>query len=151
MKRTPLKRKTAVKPVNPKRRGEAFLRAYGSEHRVAWIQAHPCIACGEIPSQNAHVRTGGTGRKADACWIVPLCDKHHKELHRKGVNTFEMTYHFALDIYAQIIDEHWQAHEQALRGEKPVAQALTLVRRIETALDEDNALADDGENDDDDA
>lgn len=104
-----MKRRIPMKRVNPKRKREAFSRAYGSPQRVAWVKGHPCIVCGAIPSENAHTRTGGASRKADACWIVPLCKKHHAELHRHGINTFEITHGFALDVYAQIVDAQWQA------------------------------------------
>lgn len=113
MKRTPLKRRTRVKPSNPKRKGKAFARAYGSEARVAWVKNLPCLVCAATPSQNAHVRSGGTGRKADARWIVPLCDTHHHELHTKGINTFEVKYLLDLDIWAMLIDIQWQRQPEA--------------------------------------
>lgn len=88
MKRTPLKRKTGLvakkKPKAKKRTENDYARIYGSRERVAWVQAQPCIACNRIPSENAHTRSGGTGRKADYTQIVPLCRPCHTLQHSKG-------------------------------------------------------------------
>jgi hypothetical protein len=88
VKRTPLKRKTKLvtktKPKAKKRTENDYARIYGSRERVAWVQAQPCIACNRIPSENAHIRSGGTGRKADYTQIVPLCRSCHTLQHQKG-------------------------------------------------------------------
>ena len=68
-----------------KRRRKDWLRAYGGEERVAFVAAQRCCVCGaEPPSENAHVLSGGMGRKADARWIVPLCWICHERYHRAG-------------------------------------------------------------------
>ena len=88
MKRTPLKRTkklVAKKKIKPKRRTEEdYERIYGSRKRVAWVQSQPCIACNRTPSENAHIRSGGMGRKADYRDIVPLCRSCHTLQHSKG-------------------------------------------------------------------
>ncbi len=75
----PPRSKKPVNPVNRARKAANFARAYGSEDRVEWVQSLPCCVCGRSPSQNAHIRTGGMGRKSDARFIVPLCAKDHAE------------------------------------------------------------------------
>ena len=109
-----MKRTTPLKPRNPKRKAASFARAYGSPERVSWIQRQPCVLCGHTPSENAHVRTGGTGRKADARWIVPLCHVCHEHLHRVGIRTFEEGYGIILDHEAAIIDARWEVYRTQL-------------------------------------
>jgi hypothetical protein len=77
---------------NAKRHQANWLRAYGSPERVQWVQSLPCTVCRDTPSQNAHSKTAGTGRKADAETIIPLFAPCHGELHRVGVQTFEVCY-----------------------------------------------------------
>ncbi len=80
-----------------------FSREYGGPAYLAFIKAHPCCACRVVGyTEAAHTVTGGTGRKADARTIVPLCgirpyisglgEGCHGALHRLGVTTFEQGY-----------------------------------------------------------
>lgn len=59
------------------RKPSEFKRIYGSKQRVEWVKSLPCSACGVVGySENAHVAPAsekGTGYKADAEWIAPLC------------------------------------------------------------------------------
>lgn len=89
MKRTPLKRTTGLKRTKKitakKRSASEFRRIYGSRARVAYVKTLPCFSCwsfGEI--QNAHVNSGGMGRKANAAEIIPLCSKCHALQHANG-------------------------------------------------------------------
>lgn len=130
MKRTPLTRKKPMpratlqrppaglsgpkaprKPLpkkNAARAQQAFGRAYGSEDRVKWMRSQPCVVCGGRPCENAHVKNGGMGRKADARFIVPLCHVCHQKVHEAGQQTFEMLYNMDLTLWSQIIDARWE-------------------------------------------
>ena len=109
------KRKSAVRKVNRKRRSANWLRAYGSEERVGWVKAQPCVTdnpswsrcVGEV--ENAHIETGGTGRKADAAKVVPLCRRHHRCLHEQGRETFETLQDVDLEILAARTERRWLA------------------------------------------
>lgn len=102
MKRTPLRRltplratstlerTTRLRPRNAKRSLANWKRAYGSEERVQMISRMPCLLCGSTPSQNAHVETGGKGRKADASTVIPLCAACHMEHHTQGFVTMKI-------------------------------------------------------------
>ena len=71
-----LARHVRVRVRNPKRHASNWKRAYGSAARVSWVKDQPCVACGGEPPPrcvNAHTRTGGRGRKADAATVIPLC------------------------------------------------------------------------------
>lgn len=104
-----------VRVRNVPRHTANWTRAYGSAERVAWVAAMPCAVCLRPNCENAHVRSGGTGRKADACWIVPLCPLHHAELHR-GAKTFQAKYRIDVLEEATITEARWQRHELRTGG-----------------------------------
>lgn len=52
-------------------------RIYGDANRRAWMRYQPCIFCRRRPCVSAHIRNGGTGRKADASETVPMCSECH--------------------------------------------------------------------------
>lgn len=68
LKRSAIKRK-------PRKKSERE-RIYGPKGYVEWIHEQPCVACGWTPSECAHIRTGGTGRKDDWTRTIPLCGPH---------------------------------------------------------------------------
>lgn len=52
-----------------------------------YISTIPCLICGNPEVQVHHLlRTGehGMGKKSGDEWCVPLCVRHHDELHRNG-------------------------------------------------------------------
>ena len=106
---TAIKRKARPRPRNPKRKAKNFARAYGSPERVEWVKAQPCLVCRDTPSENAHTKSGGTSRKADADTIVPLCSRCHGELHRAGRDSFEACYGINLAERATQLDAQWRA------------------------------------------
>ena len=98
MKRSPLP------PRNPARRKKEWTRSYGSPERVMAVTLMGCAVswCTGL-SQNAHLETGGTGRKADADKVVNLCIRHHlwndDSLHALGsAKAFDMVHD--TDLYA---------------------------------------------------
>ena len=92
------------------------------------MQAHGCIACASAPTEVAHTRNGGTGRKADAKHTVALCHAHHAELHRVGVQTFEATH--AVMLSGRTLEE-WAASFDAAWsrwcGLTPIADVVPRV------------------------
>jgi hypothetical protein len=94
VKRTPLKRKTrltgtrkpkARKRIAPKNRSAIeFQRIYGSKRRVEFVKRMGCCVCGKTPCENAHIKSGGMGRKADYREIIPLCSACHHKQHSQG-------------------------------------------------------------------
>lgn len=125
MKRTPIKRHGRVKPVNRKRRASEFVRPYGSKSRVGWVASLPCVVgllC-DGPTENAHTRTGGAGRKGDADSIVPLCRSHHVTLHRVGRASFERRYRLDLAAEAARVDAAWRSRDDGRTLEHSAAKA----------------------------
>ena len=90
---------------------ETFARVYGSAERVAWMRRQPCLVCSGLPSENAHTRSGGTGRKGDADSIVPLCHYHHAQLHRVGVKSFQTDHAINFFVAALRVDARYEAFE----------------------------------------
>ena len=134
MKRTDLRRKTwmrrgttplargschrgrsPIRKRNPKRVKENHLRAYGGEERIEWFKAQPCLICGAIPSENAHVPSrSGMSRRGDACWIVPLCGGHHRtakdSLHALNKPGFNAAHGVDLEQLAHVYDARFEAY-----------------------------------------
>lgn len=54
-------------------------RIYGDEERRAWMTRQPCAFCERGPCVSAHIKGGGTGRKADAFLTLPMCTPCHDE------------------------------------------------------------------------
>lgn len=88
MKRTPLKRKSTLKArkrIKAKPRSSIeFQRIYGSKRRVEFVKNLPCMVCAGKPCENAHIKSGGMGRKADYRNIIPLCKPCHRKQHQHG-------------------------------------------------------------------
>lgn len=89
-----------------------WLRAYGSEERVQWVQQQLSVATGKYGCVNAHTETGGTSRKADFETIVPLTWAEHEELHQHGQRTFEAKYGIDLKAAAADTQRRWLIHER---------------------------------------
>ncbi|EKQ2061140.1 DUF968 domain-containing protein [Escherichia coli] len=74
-----------VDPESP----ESFMlrpkrRRWVNEKYTRWVKTQPCACCGK-PADDAHHLIGhgqgGMGTKAHDLFVLPLCRKHHDELH----------------------------------------------------------------------
>lgn len=57
---------------------------------LAFVLTQPCCICG-IEDETIiyhHTTTGGTGMKGSDYLTIPLCGKHHAEVHNTGCKTF---------------------------------------------------------------
>ena len=111
----PIARTTRVKPVNKERKAAEFERTYGGKPRVEWGKDQPCLICGNIPSENAHVPSrSGMSRKGDAKHTVPLCAWHHTDgddsLHALNKAGFNAKHGLDLDHEAAIHNARWLQH-----------------------------------------
>lgn len=104
---------------NRKRHTREWIRAYGSPERCEFVKGLPCVVCGFVPSENAHIETGGMGRKADADKIVPLCGLAaelalfdrvgcHTILHAAGRESLEKLRGLDLSACARETEKAWQ-------------------------------------------
>lgn len=107
-----IKRSGRVKARNHRRRELEHARAYCGLDRVQWIKSQPCVVSGEQANdvQNAHVKTGGMGRKADYIWIVPMRAGYHRQLHRVGVESFQAIFGVDLVALAEETQRRWLAY-----------------------------------------
>uniref|UniRef100_UPI00207B3D32 DUF968 domain-containing protein n=1 Tax=Escherichia coli TaxID=562 RepID=UPI00207B3D32 len=71
-----------------------------------WVKTQPCACCG-MPADDPHHLIGhgqgGMGTKAHDLFVLPLCRKHHNELHTDTV-AFEEKYGSQLELIFRFID-----------------------------------------------
>lgn len=120
MKRTPMPpRRTllARSPIKRKaRKPSEFARVYHSRARVEWIKSLPCVITGEYGDiENAHVKNGGMGRKADYIWIVPMKRRVHALYHKVGQLTLQEQHDIDLELAAIATEQAWLAHCARMR------------------------------------
>jgi len=63
-----------------------------------WVRMQPCLACG-VAAHAHHTVTKGAG--GSDYRTVPLCFKHHTELHGRGAVWFEEEY--IVDLQEEVI------------------------------------------------
>ena len=120
-RKKPMKRTGSLKRtgrIKPKKRTKAEAeRIYGTDARRDWMTSHRCFTCGMLGlTEQAHLVSGGTSRKADARHIIPLCHWCHREQHRVGLADFAEAHGLAVqDLHdeAERLDRAWNAHLEA--------------------------------------
>lgn len=90
---------------------EEFMRAYGGLERVEWVKRQRSVTGALGPCVNAHVISGGTSRKADAEYIVPLTWAEHEWLHKHGRDAFNVRHGLDLLDEAAETERRWQAYQ----------------------------------------
>ncbi len=61
------------------------LKPWRNEKYTRWVKSQPCLCCGQQADDPHHLighGLGGTGTKTHDLFTIPLCRKHHDELHR---------------------------------------------------------------------
>lgn len=114
----------AQKARDAERKAREYARKYGSTERAFYVAQLACVVpwCRSVGwMENAHIETGGVGRKADASKVVPCCARHHRTgpiaMHA-GVETFQDEYGIDLEEAARLTEESWQRY-----GAEVVARA----------------------------
>lgn len=113
----PKKSKKVQHPKKKSKQLRNFERSFHSVERVDWIRSLKSVASGRTPCVNAHVKTGGTGIRADYKWIVPLTHEEHMELHQHGHKTFERKWNVDLLLAARAVQDLWQLHSEREYGD----------------------------------
>ncbi|WP_105175890.1 DUF968 domain-containing protein, partial [Escherichia albertii] len=96
-----------VDPESP----ESFMlrpkrRRWVNEKYTRWVKTQPCACCGRPADDPHHLigyGQGGMGTKAHDLFVLPLCRKHHDELHADTV-AFEEKYGSQLELIFRFID-----------------------------------------------
>ena len=82
LKRSPIKRKTALRPVSAKRRAyRSSKEGQDALDHMRRVKMLPCVICGSPPPNDAHhviCDRYGT-RKASDLEVIPLCKAHHQD------------------------------------------------------------------------
>lgn len=98
------------------RKRREFARKYHSLERVYYVAQEVCCAVPtcrwytDSNNDNAHIETGGMGRKADYTKVIPLCRKHHRELHALQPERFQLAHSFSLEEAAAQTDRSWSTY-----------------------------------------
>ena len=79
---------------------------------ISWIKANPCIICGYPFSDPHHSSTGGKGTKASDYTCLPLCHKHHQEIHQIGKQTFQAKYNINFKEVCKRLNAIWNENLQ---------------------------------------
>ena len=104
MTRTPAQRKAAN-----------FARSFHSDQRVKFVQSLPCRVCGALPTVTAHTVGGGTSRRGPYQSTIPLCHRHHMEMHN-GQKTFAKRHSLNLEALAAEVEAMWARHSGGERS-----------------------------------
>lgn len=62
-------------------------RRIRNRDHLRFVATHACLICGKAPSQAHHLKFAqpkALSRKVSDEFVVPLCAKHHRELHLRG-------------------------------------------------------------------
>ncbi|WKL82087.1 DUF968 domain-containing protein [Raoultella ornithinolytica] len=77
-----------------------------SPHFIAWVKTQTCMCCGQ-PADDAHHLIGwgqgGVGTKAHDIFTLPLCRKHHRQLHHDPLS-FEREYGTQPALIIKLLD-----------------------------------------------
>ena len=107
----PSQEKTVVSITVDPESPESFMklpkrRRWVKEKYTRWVKTQPCACCG-MPADDPHHLIGhgqgGMGTKAHDLFVLPLCRKHHNELHTDTV-AFEEKYGSQLELIFRFID-----------------------------------------------
>lgn len=98
-----------VDPVAPKTQLRTPKRSRWEKPQfLAWVKTQPCACCGNPADDPHHLigwGQGGTGTKAHDAFCIPLCRKHHNELHGSaGVAAFERKYGTQPELIIKLLD-----------------------------------------------
>lgn len=96
-----------IDPAPPK----SFLKLpkrerWTSEKFTRWVRSQPCACCGNPSDDPHHIighGQGGMATKAHDFFTIPLCRKHHDDLHR-DMSLWEEEHGTQIDLWFKFID-----------------------------------------------
>lgn len=96
-----------VDPESP----ESFMlrpkrKRWVNEQYTRWVKQQKCVCCGQQADDPHHIighGLGGMGTKAHDLFVIPLCRKHHDELHA-DMRQFEEKYGSQVELLFRFLD-----------------------------------------------
>ena len=84
---------------------------------LEWIKKRVCLCAytwcgGDIVPH--HIEAGGMGTKCDDTKTIPLCAKHHRELHDKGKKAFQETYGVDFEKLVGIYQDMYEIDKEVI-------------------------------------
>ena len=82
------------------------MKRWESEKYIQWVKNQPCVCCGKQADDPHHIIGHGQGKmggKAHDIFTIPLCRKHHNELHQ-NVEIWEQKYGSQLLLLFRFLD-----------------------------------------------
>ncbi|WP_406916931.1 DUF968 domain-containing protein [Klebsiella oxytoca] len=73
---------------------------------LTWVKTQACMCCGQSADDAHHLigwGQGGVGTKAHDIFTIPLCRKHHRQLH-ENPRTFEREYGTQPELIIKLLD-----------------------------------------------
>ena len=78
-----------------------------SEEYLDYVRSLACGVCSERPTVAHHVMSAGVGQKGSDFSAIPLCRKHHREVHVKGWLHFEQEHTIVLHAVIAVVLVKW--------------------------------------------
>ena len=107
---TPLPEPVVALSVDPESPQTLFARPkrirWESAKYLKWVKTQPCACCGQPADDPHHLigwGQGGIGTKAHDILTLPLCRRHHDELHR-DLQAFEQKYGTQPEMIIRLLD-----------------------------------------------
>ncbi|OCG08883.1 hypothetical protein A9G13_02135 [Gilliamella sp. wkB178] len=82
------------------------MKRWESTKYLQWVKTQPCVCCGQQSDDPHHIIGYGQGKmggKAHDIFTIPLCRKHHNELH-KNVEEWEQKHGSQILLLVQFLD-----------------------------------------------
>lgn len=89
------------------------MRPTPNEPYKSWIRSLPCLIVGcRVKPEAHHVEHNGMAYKGRDESCVPLCTRHHQELHGHGRQRFERERGIELAWWVKHLNQLWRARNQ---------------------------------------
>ena len=84
-----------------------------SEPYKRWIRSFRCLACGKRWGiEAAHTGPHGGSQKSSDSACIPLCQEHHREMHR-GALRFQERYRLDIPREVERLNQKWRERRKA--------------------------------------
>src|SRR5438132_6101215 len=83
-----------------------------NQQYLRWIKRFPCVVCNSARLVDpCHTGSRGLGQKSSDLSCIPLCRKHHEEMH-KGPADFALKYDLDIPVLIEFFNHLWDLKER---------------------------------------